>query len=183
MQIGRKLIASLQEYADGAGPTVVRIAEEAVDHIKARTKSGVDRNNVAFAPYKPSYKRGKSGKRKGPGVNVDLVDTDKMVNSIGIISGEGVRFDSRLGGSGIRGATGGRIAKVKDTRISIGITDPRSARIATMHVQGGMKLPKRDFMGISSLWMQENTDKGFADLFNRTIGRAEGAEVVELRLM
>jgi hypothetical protein len=60
----------------------VAIGNEIVNIIQNRTASGKDKDGNAFTPYNTSYTKSSHFKSSGKGSKVDLVFSDRMMNSL-----------------------------------------------------------------------------------------------------
>jgi len=102
------------------------------EHIKKRTRSGVDVNYQQFAPYSPLY----AEYRKGIGKTVDIVnleDRSEMHNSLAV--------------------------KVMNDNAEIYYSDSNRAMVAFRHQNGLGKIPKREHFGLNETDSQKFLDK------------------------
>jgi len=151
------LVNNLTEYAASLGARVVgSLGELAIERIKQRTRQEhTDRLGQPLSPYKEKY----AAWKKVPQGQVDLTlrPGSGMLDALAIIDGRGAAFESKGRGSKLRGA-GGRFVAAGEQSLTIGITDPKKAQVASILTRGNKNMAPRDFMGVESGWVSQQVD-------------------------
>lgn len=152
--IGKEFYDALEVWFSRLGTSMGSMAEFARKTIIRRTLSGIDANGTPFAPYNPKYERW-----KGSG-QVNLSLSGEMLGALAVDAG-GIRFDPRTprsGGSPFRAADGTYAARPVTATIGFG-GNARAERKAAYAEAGYRGRPKRPFMGLTPLEVQESVDK------------------------
>jgi len=144
------------------------IADRAIAVVRARTRSGLDMNGVAFKPYTKRHARWRQN-RGLPAAPADLTVSSAMLQSLTITGSKPTTFEPKGAGSKLRAGAGtgrgGQFISPEDVEIEIGITASTDVRgrqnrgKAWAHQTGisprWKSEHKREWMGLSEMDSQQ----------------------------
>lgn len=167
--MNRAINSWVAQFAEG----VYRLGDAAIEHIRLRTRRGVGPDGEQYQPYSENYARRKKGGATTP---VTLTDTGEMLGSMQVIEGGRATAEASIRSTAVRGASG-RFESLRDQKVVIGFPPGDAAMKAIVHHEG-RGVPRRPFMGLEDLWVQEGIDREM-----RQITIPPSREQVEIRVL
>lgn len=169
MAVGDQAISEIQRIIQSVPGAMFEVGRVVAETIRSRVRTKYTGPQGPLAPYSERY----AARKRRPRNAVNLTDTGEYLDSIGVLNGDGTRFDPRGRGSQFRGQPGnaGQFVSARDVEIQIGPQGPRNQKIGGILTAGNQarNLPSRPHIGLT-----EQEQDELAQVLSRSLYQAGG---------